>query len=606
MFHGIGQVLRHFFRLRPIIYHKDRAASVEMWRTYGQQEVARRDPRHQYDILARQYNANVYIAIRAISDAVRSLPARVVAIEMADGRETEKAYTDHEANELIRHPNSEMTLREVIAHNVQCYLGDGNAYMTIERLTGPNPRIEIWPRDPRGVERMIEGGKPGRYKVGADTRHTIFYRADRMLHIRDFDASDPLYGKPRHEAVRDEIMLDHSVNQFNKKFFESGAALNFMFTPDKKLQGDQHDQLLEMMRADVEGEDNWFSIFINKFPGKLESTQTKHVDIAFLELLKHNREKIFGVFGLPPFRGGVMEYSNYANALAQDKDFWNNTIKPVTRVVEDAYNKQLVWPRFGEDVSLRFDYTDVPALRGDPKQQAEIHKIYFNAGVLTDDEIREDLGLAPLPESKKKRRQPDEGPPRDPEDEEPPGAEPTREEEQSIANTIHAQFRQQKRAVLAAIKGFTTNGALMSRFMDATAEARKLYNREQSNRELHAACLPELKTIMRTRASAGLKEHGVPGAFRAESRDAKKVLTLAKMSLNDINQDTFLVLTSIFTDCDTYKWRLGQLNRAVRQVFTSDRAQKVARPILTEMIRQVDALVFARMGSAIMSAERHC
>ena len=64
------------------ITFKDRAAHVEVWKKFGQnQEWARRNPKNDNDLDAASVNASVFIATRAISDAVKSLPVRIIEQE---------------------------------------------------------------------------------------------------------------------------------------------------------------------------------------------------------------------------------------------------------------------------------------------------------------------------------------------------------------------------------------------------------------------------------------------------------------------------------------------------------------------------------------------
>ena len=576
---GLGRVLQ-FLDPSRLIIHKDRAGKQEIWRDYGDQRIAERDSIYNYDLFARDVNANVNIAIRAISDAVGSLPVQIVGIERTGNIDEEITDIDHEANNLIRHPNPEQTIREVIRHNVHSYLGDGNAYLTIEKQTGPNGMIEIWPRDPRTTDIVLSGLTVQGYRFGKGNQHTVFYKKNRVIHMRDIDVTEPLYGKPRHHAVRDEIMMDHVVNELNKGFFQNGAILNVMFTPEHDLSEPQHQMLMEAWKNEQPGgPKRWFKTFISRFAGKIETPDQKHKDIAFLELLKHNREKIFGAFGLPPFRGGVMEFSNYANALAQDRDFWRNTVMPITSVLEDAWNKQLVWPFFGDDVKLRFSFDDVEALKGDPKEQAEVHAIYFDMGVVTEEEVRADIGRPPLTDEQKatitKAKTPNPSD-EDPDEDEDKGATPTEDEKDSVTLAIHRCLRQQKKDVLDAIKRFSVDGRLMSRFMDAKSEARTLFEREAANLGLHNAVLPLVSDALRAR-----------GITLEDTKD--NIMRLAKITLNEVNDDTTAHLQSILHDCDKLRYTLPVLKRRLLSLFTRDRASKIAKIILTDTIKQIEA-----------------
>jgi len=577
--------------------HKDRAAGAEYWLKYGGAKVMRRSPNAPFDILARNINANVAICVRALSDAIGSLPLQIVSTEETDGADSSYVDTDHPANALLKHPNPTMTLRKIVRHMVMSYLGDGNAICTIERQTGPNATLELWPRDPRNVVAERQGVRVGAYRIEGLPDGPLRYPASRVLHICDVTVEDPLWGKPRHESVRVEIEMDYKVNQFNRAWFEHGGALGLMFTPDVKLTPEQHEQLLEQLKADTEGVDNYFGTFINRYPGKIENPGLKHKDIAFLELLKHIREKIFGVFGLPPFRGGVMEYANYANAVAQDKDFWNNTVMPITSTLADDINSQLIWPYFGEDIMLKFYFGGVPALQGDPKERADVHCAYVREGILTKNEVREELGREELDEP----AAPPPTPPDDDEDEakspadkgddeDKPTAKPPKKEEQSMGLVILKELRRQRRCIVSSMREFSVNGAFMSRFCFPEKDVQALLPHERTNRGLHVAVLPPARALLYDRVVELHKGSELPGLPDSTDGPTSAALGLLKRTLNDFNTETRQLVTNALSDCDTYGWSLDTLTKNVVRHFSPERAGRLAHDIVSLVWRKATTI----------------
>lgn len=551
--------------------HRDRAGVVDVWYKYGRnQTTARRDPITLHDIEADDVNANVRIASRAISDAVKSLPLRVYETEVVDGVERRYPDADHPLNDWLKAPNSEHDITELVVHMVKCYLLDGNDYLTIEKNTGPNLKIETWPRDPRNVEVIIRGGQHAGFKIGKG-REARTYPRDRVVHIRDIDPKRPFYGISRIQPVRDEIAMDYYINQFNSNFFINGATLNLMFTPKKELTIPQHKMLVNAFNKEITGVDMAFSVFINKYPGEFTHPDVKHKDIAFGELLRMNREKIFGAFGLPPFRGGVMEYANYANALAQDVDFWNNTVKPVTMTLEAALNRQFVGRWFSDGVTLAFDYSDVPALRGDPKEQAEVHRIYVDAGVMTQNEVREELGKEPLPGQE--TRPPGDGDTKD----EP---EPSDEDEKDTENILRATFKRQRMTVEGGFGALTDNGRNMWVITDPTIQVKRLFNLPDENDGYVTDMGSRLKYRLLTICN---RMNNGNGPFDPEKVAAVFAMMHIERRIRDMNRETNAMLLSILKNTDAGGWTYGETVKKMRSLFTRDRAHRVAIEITKTM-----------------------
>lgn len=546
--------------------HRDRVLPIDMAGRFGSQaEVAERSSKYDFDLHAKNVNANVSISIRATSDAVKSLPLNMIGTETIGGVDRDFDDNDHPANALIDRPNPEMTMREVSSHIVKSVLGDGNAYLTIERLTGPNAAVEIWPRDPRNVTPIISAGKITSYRFQVEDK-TKVYPKNRVIHIKDITPEDPVFGVPRIESVRTEIYMDFLINEFNKNFFLNGATLNLMYVPDKNLSETEHEELRDAVEK-VQGSKRAFKMFVNRFAGKLTSPDMKHKDIAFGDLLRSNREKIFGAFGLPPFRGGVMEYANYANALAQDKDFWVNTINPLTAMIEDAINKQLVWPYFGNEVSLRYDYSEVPALKGDPKERAEVHSIYINAGVMTPEQVAKEIGIE------------FEAIPKDTEPEPEPGADeapvPTEDEEEEAENAILSLFAEQRRGIRSGLRELTQGGGMMSALMFEDQCADKL--------------LPLSDELNRAEATVG---PALMNAFRIRNGGSEVIQNGAvRLALDNINRDTHKMLVAILKDGNRYKWGVAKLSKATGGLFDRRRAKTIAHRLVHETVRRAESNV---------------
>lgn len=567
------------------IAFKDKVAPADMRRKYGTNEWAARDYRTQHDLDAQLVNANVYISTRAISDAVKSLPVHITTVESLGGVEREVEDTMHEANNLLRNPNPEHSWADIVTFIIKNYLNDGNAIMTIEPYTGPNQHVEIWPRDPRNVDINV---KDRSYRFGSYTESQITYPRNRVIHIRDLNSDNPLWGVGRVSTVREEIIMDYCVKRFNSNFFRHGATLNLMFTPEHNLTEDQHQELLDALSADLGGVERAFLIFVNKYAGKFEFPEQKHKDIKFLDLLKHNRETIFGVFGLPPFRGGVMEYANYANALAQDADFWLNTIKPILKVIEDAINKQLLWPRYGEDVRIRFNIDSVPALRGSETEQIDRLLKLKDAGIVSAEYVRKklDINESDAPDS----TEDDSNTPDDIDDEATPGEDekPTDDEAKDVENALAMLFQQHRVLALTKLAKLTSHGSLMSVLCDPEGQSAKIYDTLAAVRSIRNELKPRIRQIVMHR---GVKAFSSRGVFDIDGEQFKWSVNSINLQIEDVVDQTLFMLRSVLSDADVYNWSYQKLQRHINGVFSRTRVTTITNTILRQCITQTNQAI---------------
>jgi HK97 family phage portal protein len=545
---------------------KDRAAAVDVNRGNIGRDWAQRSPIANADLNAPRVNGNVYIATRAISDAIQSLPVLIVEVESDNGTERVTPAADHPAMEVLRRPNPEHSWSDIVNYLVKAYLNDGNAIFTIERITGPNQFIEIWPRDPRNVE---IGTATRNYRFGPYTQNQIIYPRESVLHIRDLDTNNPYWGIGRVSTIREEILLDYYITVFNKKFFEHGATLNLMFTPDLNLTEDQHQQILDALSAEVEGADNAFKLFINRYAGKFEYPEQKHKDIAFMQLLKHDREKIFGVFGLPPFRGGVMEYANYANALQQDADFWLNTIKPILKVITDAFNKQVLWPIYGNDIQINFDLSGVPAIQGDPSAKVKRLLDLKDKGVVSAEYVRKELGISEDAAPKPADAKPEPAT---------PAVAPAAQEE--VKQALYRQFKEQRTTIITKLRSMTMQGDFMAVLCDAESQVYRILPPIETVKAMLNAVIPTIHT------GAILPANSVAPTVLNDDAMTDISQSLA-VQLEAVNDQTYGLMRSILTEADKSEWTLMQLELAIKRMFTFERAAAVAKTLLTETMNRV-------------------
>lgn len=542
-------------RIWNAIRFRDRASIVDQ-ESYGVRKWVARDIKTLHDLDAPKVNANVFIATRAISDAICSLPVDIVRTETTDGVKREVDDNNHIANHILQRPNPEHTWSELIAHAVKSYLNDGNAVWTIERNTGGNPDIELWPRDPRTMTRK----KTGEYRFGNYFDGQKVYPRNRVIHIRDISPDNSLYGIGRINSIRTEIMMDYFINEFNKNFFVNGGTLNLMFTPEMNLTDDQHMEILDALSADVGGVHNAFKLFINKYAGKFETPDQKHTDIAFLDLLKHNREKAFGAFGLPPFRGGVMEYANYSNALAQDLDFWLNTIKPIIHIFEDAINKQLIWPLYGIDVHLRFNLNSVPAIKGKFDEQIDRWIALKDAGIVSATYVRQMLDI---PE--------DAAPDITPDIEEYQGME-----QRKITAVINDVLSSIKNDTIERLAQITATGKMMSTLCDPVGQSERAFNMTSVAEKMRNTLIPTLRAVGINRSNGG---------NQILEKDVDRALNLLRFQIENWCDQQLSFIRLYLADAEQFHWDWDTLKQNLSSLFTQQNGKRFSKTLLINFLK---------------------
>jgi hypothetical protein len=201
-----------------------------------------------------------------------------------------------------------------------------------------------------------------------------------------------------------EIAVDFATRRFGGSFFASGA----------KLQGVvEHPGFI-----DNEGKRNLFRQDINRIHSARENAHgigvlwqgAKYNQISvppeqaqFLETRKFTRQQICEFYGVPPAIIGDYENSKFATADSMIRAFVMLTLRNLVVRVEKSINRQVLNVR-GEDGRMKRAFSKPliyqmaidGLLRGDPKTQAETHRIYRESGILNTNEIREEIGYNPV------------------------------------------------------------------------------------------------------------------------------------------------------------------------------------------------------------------
>ena len=125
--------------------------------------------------------------------------------------------------------------------------------------------------------------------------------------------------------------------------------------------------------------------------------------MAFPEIRAHTEARICAAFRMPPILVGVkvgLDRATYSNMAEARRLFWQNTMLALYRRVESKLDADLVpaFARPGDSLCVRFDFSDVAALRESRESLERSAIAGLRAGALTINDARRRFGLEPLPD----------------------------------------------------------------------------------------------------------------------------------------------------------------------------------------------------------------
>jgi len=126
---------------------------------------------------------------------------------------------------------------------------------------------------------------------------------------------------------------------------------------------------------------------------KINPIATSPRDMEYKQGREWSKKVICATMGVPEDLVDVTD-SNRASSVTAIKSFIQLTIYPLLNKILEAINETLVRKYFDTDAYIWYDQNEI--LDKDPVEQAQLLKTYIDAGIMTVDEARDVLGMAPM------------------------------------------------------------------------------------------------------------------------------------------------------------------------------------------------------------------
>lgn len=343
-------------------------------------------------------NAIAYACISMICDSIKTVPW-VLYRGQGDKR---KELSEHPLLKLLAKPNPTQSGGDFMESLTGFYLIAGNAY--VEAILTNKGAKELWLHRPDRMK-VIPGssGLPQGYEYQAGAE-AYLWDVDPIkgkapiLHMKTFNPLDDWYGMSFIEAAAYGIDLHNTSNAHNKALLDNGAAPSAVITykaeDGSPLTDTQFYRLKQEIEEEYTGARNagrplllenitWQSLGFS--PRELDWLQGKNV----------TAREIGRVFRVPSQMLDIEGSQTYANMEQAKLGFWEDAVIPILVKIRDALNQWLV-PTFGDDLFLDFNLDDVSALIPRRAERFERNVKAVEAGLLTINEARADLGYEPV------------------------------------------------------------------------------------------------------------------------------------------------------------------------------------------------------------------
>lgn len=344
----------------------------------------------------------VYTAVKARMDAISEAPLRLY---QRRGGGAQPVPETHPLQKLFSKVNPWWTHADLLS-SLEMHLNLwGSAYWLVEK-SGNQP-IAIWPLRPDRMQVVPDPTeKPGNqyirgYIYQGENGKRISYLPDEVVWFRYLNPMAEYAGFSPVAVGRLSFDMGREALAFNRAFFSNGAVpQDILFQSNEPVSDEEAEAFYQRLeRRHGGGASNMHRPFIwdlSQGP-KPERIGLTHREMQFIEALRWTVADAARVFKVPPELMGEGEVT-FSNRREARVFFYTSTIQREWMFIASEIN-ELLMPILGadDDLFVQFDTSKVAPLQEALSSRREQMLGQVAAGVLTQNEMRAELGMEPLP-----------------------------------------------------------------------------------------------------------------------------------------------------------------------------------------------------------------
>ena len=366
-------------------------------------------------------SAIVYAAIKVRQDAIARLPVRVLRRAPSQRRRDPSLCAEPVMGEAVGRPHgaSERAGGEPVGarHPLQRLLDSPNAFWSrgdLWRATETYLSLwgaafwglerdeygsiaEIWPLRPDKM-RLIPD--PDRYIKGfvytGAASELIPYLPEDIVWMRYFNPLNEYTGLSPIAPLRLSADMGIDALRANRKLLQNDSAPGIIIELDQFPTDAEVSAFYERWESRFQGVNNTRRPALLSPGMKASNLGFSPRDMEYIESLRWSLEDVTRVFGVPKVMIGDLENTTYSNFSAARRLFWEDTIAAQIAFYQEALHRSLL-PHFGDDdLTVEFDLSGVEALKDSEENKAKRRRIYVQSGIMTIDEVRQEMNLPPI------------------------------------------------------------------------------------------------------------------------------------------------------------------------------------------------------------------
>jgi HK97 family phage portal protein len=390
---GIIDTVRSWFAPEP--KHNDRTLTYEMGTAAGltlEPTLAGIHINNEKALTVSAY----YAAVRHISEAIASLPIRVMQKQPDGGK---LALEDHPIAILLnQEPNPYQTKAEFLDWYMTMVILYGNAYAKIEFLNSGRA-ASVHPLESRFIQAMI--------RMDSNTQRIQVYHvmaspftvsedlaAYETLHIKGITL-DGFFGFNPMEMWRESMATSIALERYSASFFGQGCRPTGLLKTAGGLSDKARANLKESWKRAYTGTSNAAGVPVLEEGLEFQAMgEGNNNEYQMIESKQLQVRAMANWAKISPTKIGDLSRATWSNLEQENIQFVISTLTPWVHKLEQEFNRKLLLPSEKAQLTVEFDLSGL--LRGDSRTRYANYQSALSAGWLTPNEVRGMEGLPPV------------------------------------------------------------------------------------------------------------------------------------------------------------------------------------------------------------------
>ena len=327
--------------------------------------------------------SSVFAAIEIISNSIAELP---INVKTRQDNKSDIVYGHNLYNVFKTGIQTKYMLIKMLIVDMLLY-GNGLAYIE---------------RDKDGVPKSLVYCEHGTYNIHYDklTKDLYYVIAGvnsgrvepiNVIHLIK-NSKDGVNGIGVLAYAKNSVELSKYTEKTSKDYFSSNCHLNGVLSTESRINTQQQRDQIRDSWMQANG-NNGSGIAVLEYGMKYQPVSSNAKEAQMLESRLFNLQEIARFFSINPVLLGDLSHSSYSTIEASLLEFVTHTLYPYIILVENELTRKLILP---SETNLYVDLDANFILKSDKTSQASFLTTLKNAGIITINEARQQLGLNPM------------------------------------------------------------------------------------------------------------------------------------------------------------------------------------------------------------------